>query len=280
MKNGLCCICQCTESTKFYRYKNKRGIWDNKSYFCQKCYDNLRRFGTVDIIKIEEIRRRYFEKKVEINRRKINCCICGTDQTYVRPDGVPMWTTHRCNKDNCTGHICEKCSYMHNPNNIANIIRSMRDCRLGKIGLDSPRGKGLIGEAVNAKIRKLEVLSIAVDNYSYKTDLSKDYEYNTIETKFRTFNGICWSVAFGDEHNFDTLFVLCADKERKNITRVYAIPEDALFGIQYIEIVEFDSKWENFRIDEKHYNDAYHDLLLFLNGRKYFSIEDIKIWLE
>lgn len=277
MKKGLCCICHCIESAKFYRYKNKKGIWDRKSYFCRKCYDNLRRYGTVDIEEIENIRRKYFKEKIETNRRKVKCCICGNDKTYVRPDGTPVWAIHKCDKDNCTGHICNKCFYMYDSNNCANIIKSMRDCRLGKIDIDSTRGKGLIGEAINAKIRKLKILSIELDNYSYIIDLSKDHEYNIIQTKFRTFNGKDWNVTFGIEHN---LFVLCLDKEMKNIVRVYAIPENELFGIQSTDIAEYDSKWGKFRIDEKPYNDAYHNFLLFINGRKYFSIEDIKMWLE
>lgn len=95
----------------------------------------------------------------------------------------------------------------------------------------------------------------------------------------------------GSEHNFDTLFAVCMDKNRNNIDRIYIVPESELYGYTYIEIYEDWSdvlrmggskfEWiEEFRINDEIkdiYNDCYHDLMLYLKDRETFGVDDIKM---
>ncbi len=40
------------------------------------------------------------------------------------------------------------------------------------------------------------------------------------------------------------------------------------------------SKYDQFKVDPKSYNDAYKSLMSYLGDRKFFGIEDIKKWLS
>lgn len=58
------------------------------------------------------------------------------------------------------------------------------------------------------------------------------------------------------------VILLCMDEKWENVVRVYIIPSE------YIETLELSiylgtqrvSKWDEFRVDKKPYNDAYHNL--------------------
>mgnify|MGYP003394172791 CR=1 FL=1 len=79
-----------------------------------------------------------------------------------------------------------------------------RSSRYDYLNKDSETGKGLIGEAVIAKVRCLDIITIKLDKFNSKFDLSHDQEYYMIQSKIRRPYYGEWSIAFGMEHNFDT----------------------------------------------------------------------------
>ena len=101
------------------------------------------------------------------------------------------------------------------------------------------------------KVRKLKVLSIELDNYGLKFDVSIDKEYNTIQVKLK-------KPYYGDW---------------KVVTGVYGL-------VSVLIPKSGHSQWERFKIGEKCYNDAYRNLMEYLKDKEFFGIDDIKIWME
>lgn len=209
------------------------------------------------------------------------CCRCDADLSIEKHHGYREYN----DKGQWTGKwLCQSCWDLYSSESTHNAIKFVTNCRNDQIGKYKTQGKGIIGEAVIAKVRKLDIISIQMDNFRFKFDLSIDQQYKRIQAKFRIpLYGEC-NVVFGDDHNFDTLFVLYTSKGMKDIERVYAIPEKELYDKKGIRIVNNDSirgsKWENFRVDNEPYNAVYHSLMEFIKDKKYFGIEDIKKWLE
>lgn len=215
------------------------------------------------------------------------CCKCNSRDTTIY-DGHESWHHHKCEKDCCSRILCHNCytaEHHKSPGGWVTLINSLSNHKIGSLRIESETGKGLIGEAVIAKVRGLEIVAIKQDNFRAKLDLSFDNEYHNIQVKTSTPHYGDLYASLGKDYNFDTLFGLCIDKNMKNIVRVYAIAEEELHGIQNISFrrsphPSIGSKWERFRIDEKSYNDTYQNLMLYLKGDKYFGIEDINKWLK
>lgn len=227
------------------------------------------------------------------------CYRCGSKETYMKNNGRPDWRRDVIEKNRSSDKfLCSRCfgkDYQNLPNSQNNIIKSMRQCRTGQLDIYSETGEGLIIEAIVAKVRKLKVLSIELDNFVYKSDISNDLEYGISEIKGpKLDNNGRWVAKIGSEHNFDTLFVVCMDRNRNYIDRIYIVPESELYGYTYIEIYEDWSgvlrmegskfEWiEEFRINDEIrdiYNDCYHNLMFYLKDRETFGIDNIKDWLN
>lgn len=207
------------------------------------------------------------KKAFKINYDDIKCCICGGDSTYINRNGYPEWRKFPDVKRwDGKSYLCKSCyskEYMKLPDSHHNLMKKVTDFRTGNLGSKTKTGKGFIGEQIVAKVRKLKNCCIETDIFNFKFDLSKDPEYGMIQVKLRVSCYGDWYIKFGIEHNFDTLFVLCMDKNMKNVERVYTIPEEELYGMKSLTIMGSEnSKWEMFRIDEKPYNEAYQNMKL------------------
>lgn len=200
------------------------------------------------------------------------CCLCGSLETYIKNTGEPWWIRYKKNGIwDRISHICMKCHIK---------VRSP-DCKNRQFKITGDHGKGLIGEAVVMKIRKIGNYNVYVNNFCAGFDLFNDLEYGRIQVKTKVpFYGN-WSSYFGIEHDFDTLIFLCMSEDRKSIERVYIIPERDLSCITGVNIVpNEDSKWGKFRLkDVCIYNNMYHSLLSFFGDRRFFDFRDIEKWL-
>jgi len=290
--NTVCCNCGSNKTymrrgrPEWTRYRDSKGCWDGKSYLCTNCNAYLNRYGTLDKSKIYDERMTYLQKKIIDTRnelKKRECCICGGVGTYIYPDGRISWHKNEDENGKWDGksYSCEECFKKFDPKSHDMIRKSMRKIRDYKVLITDNRIEGVLGEAVVAKVRKLKVLSLELDNFGLKFDLSVDKEYNIIQVKFKKPYYNDWKVTFGEEHNFNTLFILCIDKNTDNLDIVYAIPEEELYGLTSVFIPKSGySKWEKFKIDEESYNNAFHSLMSYLKHKEHFSIEDIRKWLE
>ncbi len=179
---------------------------------------------------------------IKVDHTNTKCCRCGNAET-TQGFGSPRWYRYYDEKGNWDG-----------------------------ISYHCDAWKGLIGEAVIAKVRGLEIICIISDNFNSRYDLSNTL-YNRIQAKFRMPYYGDWPIEFGIEHNFD---VLCISKDMKHVDRTYAIPEKELSGKHMLKIVKNKKRWEDFRIDEKPYDDMFYSIMEFLKDRKYFGIDDVK----
>lgn len=248
---------------------DKKGRHTGK-YVCYNCHRGIYKLGN----------------KIDMSNRK--CCMCGKGDTFVGNDGYAHWLKEYNERNIFTGrYICVRCDSEkrnNNENSYNNLIKLMTMSRMENLSIEDNKGKGLIGEAVIAKVLGLKILGIEAGNLHFEFDLSIDKQYNMIESKIRRPLYGDWKVHLSEYHNFDTLFILCMDNAMKNIVRVYAIPKDELDGLTGITLLRnptpsIGSKWEKFIIDEKPYNDAYQDLIQFIKDNK-FGIEKIKRWME
>jgi len=224
-----------------------------------------------------------------VDHSKTKCAKCGSSDTYINTGGTSDWRIHYDEKGvwDRKSYECKRCNqgdyqrYSEDSQN--NIRKGISNSRNSQIYIYSRRGKGLIGEAVIAKVRSLKVVSIESDNFNHIFDLSPDPEYGIIQSKLCTPHFWDWYPSFGREHNFDTLCTLCASIHMIDIDEVYMIAEHELYGLANIRIHHGNCKWKRFRVDGKTkniYNDTYHSLLSFLGDKKYFGIDDIKKWME
>ena len=71
---------------------------------------------------------------------------------------------------NCSGNNHQE----RDPNSQRNIIKSIRNPRIGNIKKDSEQGMVFIIQAVVAKVNNIEDLNIKMDDYNYHTDMYND----------------------------------------------------------------------------------------------------------
>ena len=276
-KNRICCKCGTRET---YIDPSGRERWHNHLCDKENCTESLcytcgneyyrRSTGTPS------------NRDIRVDHSKTVCRRCEGNDTILKSNGRPL---------------CSKCySEIKNnlPGSYSNIIKLMSQSRNSKLSKYSETGEGIIVEAVVAKVRKIRLSAIELDSFRAKFDLFYDEEYGIIQVKGPTFEygKMRWGAIFGIDHNFDVLFIVCMSINRKNIERIYIIPEHELYGERRIQIYEDFSKlstvskyeWvEKFRFDEKTkntYDVEYQDLMNYLRDKEFFGIEDIKRWLE
>lgn len=218
------------------------------------------------------------------------CCKCEDNETNKNYDGTPHWYYCSCGKSDCTGYLCNKCKmkFYHNmPDSHKNLRKIMQKCRIN-ISTDSDTGKGIIIEAIIAKVRNLKLVCIEEDNLDAKLDLFPDFEYGTIQAKGRRLthdrlNGDLWMFDTHGVEVCDTVFLFCMNDTWKHIERIYIIPSEYIVHVTGITIYKNPSrgdKYEEYRMkDIKPYIDVYRDLILYFQDKKHFNLDGIKKWL-
>lgn len=249
--NTICCVCKNNKTaSNWYKYYDKKGNWNKTSYVCNICYKNM-----------ANIHDSYMHDKFT----GIKCCKCEkeTGRKWHRYyDDKGYWDRK--------SYLCDKCYlniYYHNirkfdPESGNNIIKCMRLCRNKSLSIHTNTGIGFVHEQTVAIVRGLKNCNLELDNFNAKFDLSIDPEYGRIQVKGKKQWFGDWSIHFGMEHNFDTLFILCKSKDNAHVERMYIIPEKELYGIIGLTILgNNNSKWEKFRVDEGQYDCVYHHIL-------------------
>lgn len=286
-KDRKCCICNRDLSignNHGTRYCDIKGGWDGKSYICNGCY-SVNRYP--DVTKYRED---YFDNKYKTKFKGRKCCKCGSDKTYMKSPESPLWCRYYDDKGYWTGdYICNKChlDIMNNlPDSYKNLIKSMRKCRTGDISFSDNLGKAMICQAVVAKILGIEDLNIKTDNFRYCVDMEHNI-YGKIDVK-----GV--KIDKYDRLNFesrrkidcDTYVCLGFNKNWSVVEVTYIIPNtDEIINIRTISIAKNPLRfpkydYEEFRVDEKQYNDTFQNIMLYIKDKEHFGIDCIKEWLE
>lgn len=127
--------------------------------------------------------------------------------------------------------LCKSCynkDYDKRPDSRNSAIKKLADRRTGNIDPNSNSAKGDIFEEVTCRIRGVKRLSIEDNNYGLHFDHSIDSELGIIQTKGSVYSTIDerWEANVTNEYGkeFDHLIFYCADKDMKNIERIYIFP--------------------------------------------------------
>lgn len=180
------------------------------------------------------------------------CCICRYDLSIGNNHGFKEYN----DKGDWTGRwICKPCY-------------RCADWRSGNLDPSSSHGKGFVGQQIIAKTYGIEDCNLKMNNFRFCVDLSKITGYGYGEVKTVSLNRMGeWKFSRVGGNKFDVLFLLCMDCNWpwKDVVRVYVIPWEAIGDISYITIYENPSKesrWEEFRTDERSFNSTYHNMKL------------------
>lgn len=113
----------------------------------------------------------------------ISCCRCGGIVTYKNFNGKPLWYNHKCDKEECTRHLCGKCyeKYRQELRLNHNAIRnSLTKIRTGN--LDKDIHSAIIDQAIVSKLLNIDDLNIKFDNFTIPIDM-KDDKLGAIDVK-------------------------------------------------------------------------------------------------
>lgn len=213
----------------------------------------------------EKLRSAVVEKYSKLKRHDSKpklCCICGNNN-----DVRKRYYDDNGNWDG-ESRLCDNCYTNINYNYIQKMLAGFRNGNLDPL---STVGKGFIGQQIIAKKYNVDDCNLKMDNFHFYVDLSKISGFGYCEVKISGLHGKLWKAELGMEHKFDTVFVLCMDKNVPwiDIERAYVIPESKLYGEARINIYKDFSnmrsrfKWvDKFRVDEKDFNDIYHTMKL------------------
>lgn len=176
--------------------------------------------------------------------------------------------------------LCKSCynkeRYLRLANHYHDAEKSIADSRTGNLDRLDRFGKMVIGQWITGKTLGIKDLSIEKDHFSEPIDHSRHSIYGDIDTKISSYDNIekRWTVS-RITHNFDNICIICMDGQKPwiSVKRVYIILEEKING-STITIVENPSKggwYEEYRIDEKPFNDVYQSVDI----PRYFSPFDL-----
>lgn len=155
--------------------------------------------------------------------------------------------------------VCPKC--------VTNIMKV--DWRKGNLDPKSAVGKGFIGQQIVAKTFGIEDCNLKMKNFNFYIDLSKisGYGYGEVKIASLDMTNDIWYFDTDREQYYDILFLVCMDENWpwKNVERIYAIPWEVVGYRKKIGIYNNPSRggwYKEFRIDEKSFNDTYHNMNL------------------
>lgn len=167
---------------------------------------------------------------------------------------------------NWTGKmICAKC-YQEEPYSSHGKMKLIANIRTGNLDPTCTTYKGQMFEAITCKTRGVKNLNIENDNFRSLIDHSRDSELGIIQSKGTIYipRYRHWARNWSNEHykDFDNLIFYCMDQYMINIERIYVFPWHEVLKRTGITIYKNDNNhwYDEYRVDEKPYNDAYHNL--------------------
>lgn len=260
-ESSNCCVCGCNRA--WYKYPNKNN-WDGKSFWCNICYSRNYRKENDNWKRVDNPKRLY---KISEGTK---CYICGNIATIRHKDNNGNW-----DKKSFVCNTCYQRGYRTRHPDIVkrhnNELSRASNWKNGELDPYTSSGRGYIVEQFSCKTLGLENLNIKNNTFRAKCDTTRHVKYGNIQIKGASYNTMerSWNRTIGEEQIFDTLLMVLMDKYMpwKNVKKVYAIPEIDVYGLRSITIFDkpspsIGSKWDRFVIDEKPFNNTYHNLTI------------------
>lgn len=230
-------------------------------YVCHDCYRGI------DRKKIED-------KKNEFENRR--CCICRSDETYIKLTGGPLWRKYKgddwrnykagsnTGKWDGKSYLCDNCYgriISNFPDSRNSLRKKIANSRNRQIDPDSTQGKGHITEQIATKTLGLENYNLETDNFCAEFDAYDPIKYHRIDIKGPSLIHGVWTVA-GIGENFDNLIILCMSNDYSHVIKVYIIPKEFIGDKTSIKIYEgiLNMLYDKFMVDEKPYDETFHNM--------------------
>jgi hypothetical protein len=152
--------------------------------------------------------------------------------------------------------------------------KKLAKCRNEGLDPDSKTGIGYITDILVARYLGIKTCFEITDNFNHSEyDMFEHKDWGLINAKGSTisiheYHGLsgqpCWKFYIRKNTKADFFFCIGYDDYRKNVNRVYIIPnEDYISKLEAITIYAFGySKYDSFREDSRPWNDLYHTLRL------------------
>lgn len=179
--------------------------------------------------------------------------------------------------------VCRRC-YDTNPESSHSAIKNVANIRNGNLDPFSKTGKGFISEQITCKARIVKNLNLENDNFNTPIDHSRDPELGIITSKGAIYDKFerSWTIGTRTEVGkiFDNIIVHCMSNNMKNVERTYIFPWEEVTRRQHTITINTSSVrvawYEKYRVDEKPYNDAYHNL----NEEDLKGLRNVKDFIE
>lgn len=235
---------------------DQKGNW-TKRWLCLSCYSNIRIYGTSDKDKIIQMHNTYNKNKPTYYNSTNTCDRCGNNLNNL----ISRPCREYDEQNNWNGKwLCANC-YKYD------CAKEKRDCRNKNLDPTSKTGKGYIFEQITCNVMGIENLNIKTGNFHSCLDHSRHPELGIIQSKGAIYDYICdqwgFNVKNEQQKEFDYIILYCMDIDMKNVSRVYIIPKKEIMKRKSISIIKNSlrhTRYEKYRVDEKPYNDAYHNI--------------------
>lgn len=261
-KGRKCCVCEVDNSPKWYKYIDASDCWFGE-WQCRKCYckdyqknypnsqNNIKKLLT----KVTKIQK----EKLAIKRK---CHKCGSENTcHWYKDG--------------TLDLCSAC-YQKGPDSPNSIRKSLAKCRIKRV-IDLSNFDDLNDNEIGRIVEYMVCNTYGIDNCNddldnYRSPFDAIHpEYGRLQIKGVSLNIIRgdWSRALRYTEvlwrEFDFMILVCMDENKpwENVERVYKIPREEFSNRKGVTIVKNSSRdtwYEKYEIDEKPFNNVWHDM--------------------
>lgn len=243
-------------------FQDRDDIGDHTGkYICHDCYRGIDR----KVLK---------DKRREIENR--TCYKCGSDDTYIRKQGWPLWRKYKGDDwrnykaDSKTGewdgksYLCGNCYgriISNFPDSRNSLRKQIANSRNRQIDPDSTQGKGHITEQIATKTLGIKNYNLESDNFCAEFDAYDPVKYHRIDIKGPSLINGVW-IATGIGKNFDNLFILCMSNDYNHVIKVYIIPKEFIGDKINVKIYEgiLNILYDKFLVDEKPYDDTFHSM--------------------
>lgn len=207
----------------WHRYYDNRGLWDRKSFLCDKCYKKYDSNSHSNLLK--SLRRLSGPVRGDdIDKRE--CCDCGSRETssnwHKYYDG-DIWDKK--------SYLCAKCYQAYHYDDIKSILR----CRNMTIN-DIIHDVGKLAELVITVHLDISNLNIDKDNFNFPIDM-KHEKYGNIDGKGATINFGKWQFNTRRKIDCDTYICIGFSPSMENIEIVCIVPNEGhIYDITEISI--------------------------------------------
>jgi len=139
--------------------------------------------------------------------------------------------------------VCSSCHEKYDPNSVRNIIKSLRDRRMGSLDPNSSVAKGDNSQELACELYGWKDLNKENDNYAIGTPIDcydpKTELYHQVQGRYYNSRNGQWPFGYHErerEKIYEDMICFCYSKDGKIIERIYIFPKKEIMRITGITI--------------------------------------------